>query len=138
MSEEVLREEGVVTEIKNGQIKIELMITSDCDTCTTKEICKSGKMKYLILKNDNNYKIGDLVVIEVLGRDVLKTVVLLYGIPTILVLVTLFATYFGIESSDGLYSILIPFISIGIYYFFLSHYLKKTSNLNRLKIYKKN
>lgn len=137
MNEEILREEGLVTEIKNGQMKIELINTSGCESCTTKDICKSGKVNHIFVRYDGNYEIGNHIVIEILGREVLKTVILLYGIPTVLLLISLFTAYFSLGKQNVFYSILVSFISIGIYYLLLKNYLKDFSSLYKIKIYKK-
>ncbi len=137
MYEEILREEGFVTEIKNGQMKIELINTASCESCTTKDICKSGKVNHIFIKYDGKYEIGDHIVIEILGREVLKTVILLYGIPTVLILISLFIAYFSFGKQNVIYSILVSFMSIGIYYLLLKYYLKDFRNLYKIKIYKK-
>lgn len=138
MAAEILREEGIVTEIKNNQMKIELINTTNCDTCSTKDFCKSGKSNFIQTKYENNYKVGDEVVIEVFGKDVLKIVWLLYGIPIIILLASLFITYFSIDFKREIYSVLVSFSSAGIYYLFLSFYLKDIQSLDKIKISRKN
>lgn len=138
MSAEILREEGIVTEIKNNQMKIELINTSNCDACSTKDFCKSGKLNFIQTKYESNYKVGDEVVIEVFGKDVLKLVLLLYGIPVIILLATLFVVYFSVDIKKEIYSILASFSLVGIYYLFLSFYLKDIQSLYKIKISRKN
>lgn len=134
MPAEILREEGIVTEIKNNQMKIELISTSNCDACSTKDFCKSGKSNFIQTKYDSNYKVGDEVVIEVLGKDVLKIVWLLYGLPIIILLASLFITYFSIDVKKEIYSVLVSFSFVGIYYLLLSFYLKDIQCLYEIKI----
>lgn len=138
MSAEILREKGVVTEIKNNQMKIELINTGNCNVCSTKDFCKSGKLNFIQTKYESNYKIGDEVVIEVLGKDVLKLVLLLYGIPIIILLVSLFIVYFSVDVRKEIYSILASFSLVGLYYLLVNFYLNDFQSMYKIKISRRN
>lgn len=137
MAAEILREYGVITEINKNQMKIELINTSNCDACSTKDFCKSGKLNFIQMKYDSNYKVGDEVVIEVLGKDVLKVVLLLYGVPVLILLIAFFIVYFSVDVRKEIYSILVSFSLVGIYYLFLNFYLKYIQSLYKIKIFRK-
>ncbi|MCX8057497.1 MAG: SoxR reducing system RseC family protein [Ignavibacteria bacterium] len=136
-SEEILREEGIVTEIKSNQIRIDLIKTSECDNCSTKDFCYSGRRDFLLVKYDGEFKVGDLVVIEVYGKDVLKIVFLLFGIPLLLLITSLLIFYFLINPKKEFIAIISSFILLGFYYLILSLYLKNSGNFYQMKISKK-
>ena len=84
---EVFQEEGIVLE-KHGEVaEVAIVEKGDCNSCAAKPYCVSvdnSCYSKLTVLDRLNSKPGDEVVIEVKGADLLKAVIMVYGIPLFL------------------------------------------------------
>ena len=91
----IMKEEGVVTGIIGGMVKVETTQTEACSGCSAKGACSTmGGMKKreIVVKNNLGAKEGDHVVIAVPRRGVMSAGLLVYLAP---VLVMIAAAAFG-------------------------------------------
>lgn len=138
MNEEILIEEGIVTRVSFNEVEISLIETDKCETCSTKDFCIGDRTKAIILNNEYNLKVGDRVKIEVRGKTILQTVILLYGIPLLILIASFLLLYQIIEKNRELIVSSISFLLIGIYYLFIASYLRSIKNQFRVKVIKEN
>ncbi len=84
---EVFQEEGIVLEKHGDVAEVAIVEKGDCDSCAAKPYCVSvdnSCYSKLTVLDRLNSKPGDEVVIEVKGSDLLKAVIMVYGIPLFL------------------------------------------------------
>jgi sigma-E factor negative regulatory protein RseC len=112
-----LEQAGLVTDYRNGRIKISL-VGSGCSACH-KSLCMLGDSKAKeveVPEKGYQLKIGDEVMVKVNPSSGYKAVVLLYLLPFLLMLLSLmFLLHLGYpESISGLLSLLIlmPYFSM--------------------------
>lgn len=137
MDNEILIEEGIVTKVfHNNDIEITLIESDRCETCGTKDFCKGSNIKTIVVKNYQNLSLGDKVLIEVKGTTILQTVVLLYGIPLVIIILSFFFLYPVIETNKELIVTSIAFFMVGLYYLLLKSVLKDLVEKYRVEIKK--
>lgn len=91
----IMKEEGVVTGLIGGMVKVETTQTEACSGCSAKGACSSLgglKKREIVLKNNLGAKEGDHVVIAVPRKGVMSAGVLVYLAP---ILVMIAAAAFG-------------------------------------------
>lgn len=71
---------GKVTAVMDDKVQVQFPRTSACDKC---KLCsnESGGNVSLTLKNDVNAKEGDIVAVEILGKAVTISYLIVFGIP---------------------------------------------------------
>lgn len=81
----------VVEKQKGNFIKVEVVPMTACASCSIASSCCGGdelsNKKYFVLYNSVNAKVGDEVLISVSAKNLLKSVMVVYVIPIILLLV---------------------------------------------------
>jgi len=90
MQKEKIIEKGIVLSASDGTARIMLDESGKCEECSAKIFCKpAGSIDAKILEVEDSYgvKAGDKVDIEVIGSDIFKASVMLYGIPMIILIV---------------------------------------------------
>lgn len=90
---ETINKSGIIKNVKNDEITVEIMSCSACSSCAVKNYCNTAeaKQKEIILKSKNadKYKIGEEVVIEIDEKQALKSIIIAYVIPLILMISTI-------------------------------------------------
>jgi sigma-E factor negative regulatory protein RseC len=128
--------EGVITAISKDVISVEIISKSACSACHAKGMCSASDMKnkvvdvplttYLITED---YKVGERVMVTLEESLALNAVLLAYGVPLVLLIISLVGLSSFVESElvVGLSSIAI----ITIYYiilYFLKEKLERVYN----------
>jgi sigma-E factor negative regulatory protein RseC len=127
--------QGCIVEIDDQKIKVQILSQSACSSCRAKGMCAAFEMteKMIEVRNDHKYgyKTGehvDLVMTQSMGN---KAVILGYGLPFVLVLITLLiASQFIPELYAGLVSLAI----LAPYYLVLYYLKDRLSNSFDFKI----
>jgi sigma-E factor negative regulatory protein RseC len=89
---EVFTEEGIVVDKRGDLAEIAIMDKGNCKTCAAKPFCKTntdGVYSNLTVYDRLGSKPGDEVIIEVRGSDLLKAVMMVYGLPLFLFIFTI-------------------------------------------------
>ena len=88
-----IRHKGRVVEVMNGAVKVSVVATSACSACSIKEHCLSTerKEKEIVAKTlpNDNFTVGDVVDVEIAQGLGLKAVGIAYGIPCIVLIVSM-------------------------------------------------
>lgn len=128
---------GIITEINNGEIKVQIAQLSACSSCHAKNACTASDTKDKIITvetTDTNFKIGDFVSLSGSTSIGLLAVLIAFIIPFSLILVCLLILnqYDISESLSGTISLgtLIP------YYLIVSLYNQKLKRKLKFTIVK--
>ena len=78
-------ERGKVTAIMDDNVQVQFKRTSACDKCRACSIDQGGNVS-IILKNDLGAKVGDIVEVEILGKAVTLSYLIVFGIPLVMAL----------------------------------------------------
>lgn len=93
---ETIGKTGIIKNIKNNELTIEITSCSACSSCAVKNYCNTAeaKQKEIILKSKNadKYKIGEEVVVEIDEQQAIKSIILAYVIPLLLIILTVVGT----------------------------------------------
>lgn len=82
-----MRQFGEVVDRMNGKAKVIMQKHSSCSNCNA---CKLGSESYTMeieAKNEADAKIGDRVIVDMKGQDVLSAAFILYIIPLIALMI---------------------------------------------------
>ena len=133
MSNETISHEGVITEIKDDELKIKILAKSACAACHAKSACTMSDMAEKILTvpkpKGRDFQLFQKVVVKMsvgLGN---KAAVLAYLVPFILLVAVLFIML-SIGLSEGL-AALISIAALAPYYIIL--YLCRDKLKNRFE-----
>jgi sigma-E factor negative regulatory protein RseC len=115
--EDLVKHEGVISEITNDLIRVSIVAQSACASCHAKGFCGAADMqeKIIDVKNsgNTNQKVGDFVTVTMKRKLGNKAVLYGYFLPFIILMITLVAALSLIENEGtaGLLSlgILIPY-----------------------------
>ena len=90
---EKIEKNGIIRNIKNDELVIEIMSYSACSSCAVKNYCNTAeaKQKEIIIKNKEAYKfsINEEVVVEIDEQQAIKSIILAYVIPLVLMISTI-------------------------------------------------
>lgn len=108
-----LTEIAEVIEVNPDEVRVRVLTTEGCETCSMKESCalSSGKDWMLTLNSDSEVKVGDMVKIEIESMNYLAAGALVFILP--LVLMTL-AYFFGQIFLNSHFAVFIAFIGLAI------------------------
>lgn len=114
-----IEHEGVIVEIKgNSKAVVSIVSKSACASCHAKGVCSAADQKEkkieVTLSSDDNYSVGERVILSLESGIGLKAVLVLYVIPLI-ILLTLLLTLLGCKVSEPM-SALISLGSVALYY----------------------
>ena len=114
-----IEHEGVIVEIKgNSKAVVSIVSKSACASCHAKGVCSAADQKEkkieVTLSSDDNYSVGERVILSLESGIGLKAVLVLYVIPLI-ILLTLLLTLLGRKVSEPM-SALISVGSVALYY----------------------
>lgn len=90
---ETISKNGIIKNIKNDELVIEIISCSACSTCAIKSYCNGAeaKQKEIIVKNKepDKFKVGDEVFVEIDEKQAVKSIILAYVIPLLLMISTI-------------------------------------------------
>ncbi len=117
MQEDLIKHSGVISEITDHLIKVNIVAQSACASCHAKGYCGVSDMKEKIIevkKSGNiNQNVGDFVVVAMNQKLGIKAVMYGYMLPFAILMITLIGSlsYFKNEGVAGLaaLSVLIPY-----------------------------
>ena len=114
-----IEHEGGIVEIKgNSKAVVSIVSKSACASCHAKGVCSAADQKEkkieVTLSSDDNYSVGERVILSLESGIGLKAVLVLYVIPLI-ILLTLLLTLLGRKVSEPM-SALISVGSVALYY----------------------
>ena len=114
-----IEHEGVIVEIKgNSKAVVSIVSKSACASCHAKGVCSAADQKEkkieVTLSSDDNYSVGERVILSLESGIGLKAVLVLYVIPLI-ILLTLLLTLLNCKVSEPM-SALISIGSVALYY----------------------
>lgn len=114
-----IEHEGVIVEIKgNSKAVVSIVSKSACASCHAKGVCSAADQKEkkieVTLSSDDNYSVGERVILSLESGIGLKAVLVLYVIPLI-ILLTLLLTLLSCNVSEPM-SALISVGSVALYY----------------------
>lgn len=117
MAEELVKHQGVISDIDNENIRVSIIAQSACASCHAKGFCSAADMqeKFIDVKNIGNIdqKVGDFVTITMKRKLGNRAVFFGYFLPFIILMITLVGAlnYFDDEGIAGLASlaILVPY-----------------------------
>lgn len=114
-----IEHEGVIVEIKgNSKAVVSIVSKSACASCHAKGVCSAADQKEkkieVTLSSDDNYSVGERVILSLESGVGLKAVLVLYVIPLI-ILLTLLLTLLSCKVSEPM-SALISVGSVALYY----------------------
>ena len=113
--------EGVVIDMDEQFISVEILCRSACASCRAKSFCSPGEEEIRVIEVANSgfttYDIGEKVNLKMSSTLGAKAVWISYVIPAVVLIFTIFATsFFGTsELASGLISI----VAVAIYYFII-------------------
>jgi len=90
-----MREQGLVMEIENDQVVIQLARTSACDQCGACSMGAHDQEMLLRAENQCNAKPGDHVYLELQQENFFKAVSIMYGLPLVGLIIGFLAGYGG-------------------------------------------
>ena len=129
MYKELLYEEGIVKQSKDGIAEIIISDSNHCEECSAKIYCKPGneKLRTILAKDPFNSKSGDKVIVKINGSRILKASIQLYGITLLLILAGIVVGMNLFTSNKEIYSTILGITLSGIYLIIISLTSKKTN-----------
>lgn len=113
---------AIVREIKDTYLLVEMTVSSACAACHAKGACGASEQKQEKLKvtcaDPSQYKIGELVNIELKQSLARKAVLIAYFFPFLVMIIGLFGIY--AITKNELLSIGVSFGATALYYFIIS------------------
>ena len=122
--ENAIRHDGVVERIEEGHIVVRILQTSACAGCKVAAHCNASEAKVKMVdvyqKVPTSLNVGDSVVVSTSGATAGKALLLGFGLPLLLLLMTL-AVMLGLGYSEGTaalsaLAVLIPYYIISWFF----------------------
>lgn len=111
-----IQHQGIVESIEGAQIKVRIVQTTACSSCSAKGYCSSSesKEKFIdVTEHNNSYKVGDVVLLEAQTSMGLKAVLLAFVLPFVWLIsfLFIFMSFFHNELLAALLSLvsLVPY-----------------------------
>lgn len=129
MYKELLYEEGIVKQSKDGIAEIIISDSNHCEECSAKIYCKTGneKLRTLLAIDPFNSESGDKVIVKINGSIILKASIQLYGITLLLLLAGIVVGMNLFTSNKEVYSTILGITLSGIYLTLISLISKKSN-----------
>ena len=119
LNKEDIKREGVVIDMNERFISVEILCRSACGSCRAKSFCSPGDEELRVVEVENRgfttYDIGEKVNLKMNSTLGAKAVWISYVMPAIILILTIFASNFlgASEPVSGLASV----VAVAIYYF---------------------
>lgn len=131
--------EGIVRDIKDREVLVEIIVSSACSGCHAKSICiPSDRRKEKIwaqnLENEH-FEIGETVNIALETSAGNKAVILAYVLPLIVLLVLMFTTF--VITHKELLSVAVSVVGVIVYYLILRFFNSKLDKEINFSVKKK-
>ncbi|KAA6348441.1 hypothetical protein EZS27_004133 [termite gut metagenome] len=114
-----IEHQGVVESINETSLRIKVIQTSACVSCSAKEYCSSTDNKEQIIEinkpENSDYQTGDKVTVMVAASVGMKAVCISFIVPFFILVVSLFVFMFA-TNKDELLSVIFSFILLIFYY----------------------
>lgn len=142
MSEQVrVTHEGVITSIGENSIQVEIINKSACAECHAKGVCSASDEKTKVVdvpltigNMSAHYEVGDKVLVTLASSLGFKAVIYAYGVPLVLLLVTML-----VSSLCGLSELYVGLTGIGVvlfYYLVLAFFKNRLTRVFTFSIQK--
>ncbi len=136
MNSEELIEEGIVIKVDKGTAEIAIIEKGECAECSAKVYCSptEGNKKKLKVSDPYGVKPGDRVKVSLKGSNLFMASVLLYGIPLVLLIVSILIgiSLFENTKNKELYGFLTGMGVLVIYYLGIFVFLRKKEEYIKL------
>lgn len=119
---------GVITSVETGKLHVRILQQSACSACHAKSACTTidSQNREVIVENvDGNFQLGETVKLYGKTSDGLLAVLLVFIIPFVLILLSLF--FFRYTFENEVFTALVSLLMLVPYYFVLSRLNKKFS-----------
>jgi len=125
-----IEHKGTVESINGNQVKVRILQTTGCASCSAKDFCSSAesKEKYIDVKDLNSqyYSVGDSVTLHGSMTLGLRAVLLAFFFPFLVLVISLFISM-SLTHGNELLSTGIAFGLTAFYYLILSLFKQQTS-----------
>jgi positive regulator of sigma E activity len=136
MNSEELIEEGIVIKVDKGTAEIAIIEKGECAECSAKVYCSpaEGNKKKLKVSDPYGVKPGDRVKVSLKGSNLFMASVLLYGIPLVLLIVSILIgiSLFENTKNKELFGFLTGMGVLVIYYLGIFVFLRKKEEYIKL------
>ena len=116
---DIIKHRGIVENIKGPHIQVRIVQTSACSACSVKGHCNASESKEKLVDvfdvKSSSYRKGEEVMLYGTTSMGMQAVLLAFGIPFVVLLVTLFASM-RLTDGDELQSALIALSALVPYY----------------------
>ena len=115
---DIIKHRGIVEKIDGSHIVVRIVQTSACSACSAKGLCNASESKEKqidVYEVNPAYRIGEEVILCGTTSMGMKAVLLAFGIPVFLLLVTLFVTM-RVTDGDALLSAIVALVAVVPYY----------------------
>ncbi|MFV0391376.1 MAG: SoxR reducing system RseC family protein [Paludibacteraceae bacterium] len=119
---------GVISSVETGKLHVRILQQSACSACHAKSACTTidSQNREVIVENvDGNFQLGETVKLYGKTSDGLLAVLLVFIIPFVLILLSLF--FFRYTFENEVFTALVSLLMLVPYYFVLSRLNKKFS-----------
>ena len=128
---DIIKHRGIVEKVEGSHVVVRIVQTSACAACSAKGLCNASESKEKqidVYEVNASYRIGEEVVLCGTTSMGMRAVFLAFGIPMLLLLVSLFVTM-RVTDGDALVSSLVALFAVVPYYlviYFMKDKLNKT------------
>jgi positive regulator of sigma E activity len=116
-----MKEEGKIIKIEGSEAVIEVSPQEACSKCCS---CGAARARRVTVSADKTagLSVGDIVEVEVDTSSMMKVYILMYGIPLVAFLFSIFSLY--LVSSSPPVSFVGAILATGIIYLFIGRYMR--------------
>lgn len=134
--DEIVEHQGRILKIHENLIEVEIIPKSMCASCNVAGYCSVSNVETKIIEipvqNSSEFSIGQIVDVYLTEDLALKAVFWAYGMPLIVLVLSLFISYFLLK--NDLHAGLLAIAITGVYYIILSFFRKKLAKVYKFKI----
>ena len=117
---DIIQHEGIVESIGADCVSVRILQASACSSCSARGLCRSSESKEKLIEARGHYptlKVGDSVVLQGYVRQGLRTSMLAYVVPLVLMTIALFVgTHLGGEAAGALAALMVLVLYYGVLY----------------------
>ena len=113
---DIIKHRGIVENIEGSHVRVRIVQTSACSACSVKGHCNASESKEKLIDvfdmKASSYRIGEEVMIYGTTSMGMQAVLLAFGIPFLVLLITLFISMRELRSALVALSALLPYYLI--------------------------
>ena len=136
---ETLCKEGIIRDVRDGEVLVEIIVSSACGGCHAKSICIPSDRReekiWVNTMNSKDYSVGEVVNLFLDSSAGNKAVILAYVVPLCILLIILFVLF--AFTANELLSVGISVICVLSYYLILKSFNKKLEKEIIFRVQKK-